>query len=72
MPYTKEATLRTQQEKFQKFVKLVDLIITHSKANMMSESTNLLARKLEEENYFYEKTAVLSNYKTQYKSLKYL
>ena len=36
MPYTKEATLRTQQEKFKKFVKLIDLLITHSKVNMMS------------------------------------
>lgn len=46
MPYTKEATLRTQQQKFQKFIKLVDIIITHSKVNMMAESTNFIARKI--------------------------
>lgn len=50
MPYTKEATLRTQQEKFLKYIKLVDLIITHSKVNMMSESTTVLVKKIEEEN----------------------
>lgn len=50
MPYTKEATLRTQQQKFQKYIKLVDLIITHSKVNMMAESTTVLVKKIEEEN----------------------
>jgi hypothetical protein len=46
MPYTKEATLRTQQEKFQKFIKLINLLITNSKVNMMSESTLVLIRKI--------------------------
>ena len=46
MPYTKEATLRSQQEKFQKFIKLIDLMITHSKVNMMEESTHKLAHKI--------------------------
>ena len=50
MPYTKEATLRTQQQKFKKFVKLIDLLITHSKVNMMQESTDILAKKINEEN----------------------
>lgn len=47
MPYTKEATLRTQQEKFQKFIKLIDLLVVHSKVKMMDESTTLLARKMD-------------------------
>lgn len=48
MPYTKEATLRAQQEKFKRFVKLIDLMITHSKVNMMDESTKKLCAKLDE------------------------
>lgn len=36
MPYTKEATLRVQQEKFKRFLKLVELLVVHSKVAMMT------------------------------------
>ncbi len=47
MPYTKEATLRVQQEKFKRFLKLVDILVVHSKINMMDYATLSTARKLE-------------------------
>lgn len=72
MPYTKEATLRTQQEKFLKYIKLVDLIITHSKVNMMSESTTVLVKKIEEENENYQRQVVNNNYKNTFKGKQYL
>jgi hypothetical protein len=50
MPYTKEATLRVQQEKFKRFLKLVELLVVHSKVGMMSEATVSVSRRLEEEN----------------------
>ena len=50
MPYTKEATLRVQQEKFKRFLKLVEILVVHSKVGMMSEATVSVARRLEEEN----------------------
>ena len=46
MPYTKEATLRVQQEKFKRFLKLVELLVVHSKVAMMNEATQSTARKL--------------------------
>jgi len=46
MPYTKEATLRVQQDKFKRFLKLVELVVIHSKINMMDEATLSTARKL--------------------------
>ena len=60
MPYTKEATLRTQQEKFKRFVKLIDLMITHSKVNMMEESTEKLRSQIDEENILYQKQVIES------------
>ncbi len=48
MPYTKEATLRIQQEKFKKFLKLVEFMIVDSKIKMMSESTQKIVRKIQE------------------------
>jgi hypothetical protein len=47
MPYTKEATLRIQQEKFKKFLKLVEFMIVDSKIKMMSESTQKTVRKIQ-------------------------
>ena len=59
MPYTKEATLRVQQEKFKRFLKLVDLLVVHSKINMMDHATLSTARKLEEENESYQEFMTL-------------
>jgi len=59
MPYTKEATLRVQQEKFKRFLKLVDLLVVHSKINMMDYATVSTARKLEEENEAYKEYVAL-------------
>ena len=50
MPYTKEATLRTQQEKLKRFLKLIDLLVVHSKVTMMEESTDRITAKIGEEN----------------------
>ena len=72
MPYTKEATLRTQQEKFKKFVKLIDFLIIHSKVNMMNESTDVLAKKINEENDSYERQVIDTKYKQSYKGKQYL
>jgi hypothetical protein len=46
MPYTKEATLRVQQEKFKRFLKLVEILVVHSKINMMDSATVSTSRKL--------------------------
>lgn len=46
MPYTKEATLRVQQEKFKRFLKLIELLVVQSKVAMMNESTHTTARKI--------------------------
>lgn len=53
MPYTKEATLRVQQEKFKRFLKLVELLVVHSKVAMMNQATQATARKLTQENDNY-------------------
>jgi len=58
MPYTKEATLRIQQEKFKKFLKLVEFMIVDSKIKMMNESTEKTVKKMEEENENYEKQVI--------------
>ncbi len=50
MPYTKEATLRTQQEKFKKFLRLVEFMIVDSKIKMMDQSTEKMVRMMREEN----------------------
>lgn len=72
MPYTKEATLRAQQEKFKRFVKLIDLMITHSKVNMMDESTKKLCAKLDEENDAYDKQAIGPDSSYQFKGKQYI
>ena len=59
MPYTKEATLRVQQEKFKRFLKLIELVVVHSKINMMDEATLATAHKIEDQNEAYEEHLVL-------------
>lgn len=39
---------------------------------MMSESTEMVAKKLEEDNYNYERQVISSNYKNNYKGKQYL
>ena len=61
MPYTKEATLRVQQEKFKRFLKLIDLLVVHSKINMMDHATEATAKKLEDENESYHDFMEMKN-----------
>lgn len=73
MPYTKEATLRVQQEKFKRFLKLVELLVVHSKVGMMSEATVSVGRRLEEENENYiDFLGVKNGRKENFKGRQYM
>ena len=72
MPYTKEATLRTQQEKLKRFLKLIDMLVVQSKVNMMEESTDRLSCKIGEENETYQKQVIATKYKNTFKGKQYL
>lgn len=54
MPYTKEATLRIQQERFKRFLKLIEVAVVHSKINLMEQNTKNFVTRIKEENQSYQ------------------
>lgn len=53
MPYTEEATIKTQQLKLRNFIKLVDYLVLTAKTTLFKNSATELERVITETNTFY-------------------
>ncbi len=72
MPFTKEATLRTHQEKLKKFLGLVESLMVDSKIKMVEESIRSTIGAINEENENYEKQVISNDYKHTFKGKQYI
>jgi dynein heavy chain len=48
MPFTQEATIKTQYRRLRKYSRLIDYFVLSSKIEMIINSTNILVNKIKE------------------------